>query len=420
MYVRHTYVYRTIACVVLCFSLGLPLSAADAAEEPELLESQLDAYLKQQQDEMAGLAAIILQKDRVIVRLEGFADIERQIPVDADTIFEWGSVSKLLVWISTLQLAESGKVDVEEDILSYLPSDFRTKSSFAKPVTLSNLMHHNAGYDDSFTDLFLNQQADVLSLRQVLEQADVRQVFPPGEVVSYSNYGSALAAYVVEEVSGMDYRDYVRKHIFDPLNMTKTAIDPALNDNHWVKEQRRRVQGYTSSRQLIKPNQLFIPLYPAGSTMGTAGDLQILLESLLAKGGGPLFTNKRTVDQLVTPSLMYPGTEIPRIASGLFYLPSESQHVFGHGGNTKAFSSAVYIDRNDQIGVLVLTNSQYDSVYTAGIPEIVFGKYVHSDIATDLEDASRWTGMYEPARVPDTVSVKCTDCLSEAVRNRAD
>lgn len=75
-------------------------------------------------------------------------------------------------------------------------------------------MNHSAGFDDSYTDLMLYDPVDVMTLKQALERADVQQVFLLEDVVAYSNYGSALAAYIVEMVSGMDYREYVKKKIF--------------------------------------------------------------------------------------------------------------------------------------------------------------------------------------------------------------
>ena len=253
-----------------------------------------------------------------------------------------------MIWISVLQLVESGKLDLETAIETYLPSDFRSKTKFEDPITLQHLMHHSAGFDDSVTDLMITGPTEKKSLRDVLEAADIKQVFPPGEVVAYSNYSSGLAAYIVEEISGLDYREYVREHIFEPLQMTKTAIDPDLADNEWVKEQRGEVQGYSTALQLIDPNFYSMPMYPAGSVMGTAPDLQKLLQALLAEDGAPLFKDEETIDLMFEPTLFYPETDIPRVANGLFYLPSKSQHVYGHGGNSKAFSSTFYLDRKEQ------------------------------------------------------------------------
>jgi CubicO group peptidase (beta-lactamase class C family) len=366
------------------------------ALEQQVLEEALSDYLNEHGEKAAGVAVIVVNEDEITYLMDGYADIKRQIPVDEETIFEWGSVSKLLVWISILQLEEAGRLDLDEDISTYLPQDFPL---YDRAITLQHLMNHTAGFDDSYTDLMILNPAGKMSLREVLEGADVQQVYTPGQVVAYSNYGASLAAYVVEEVSGMDFREYVQMHIFAPLHMTRTAIDAEQDDHQWVKEKRKKVQGYTGDLELIEPNNYVIPMYPAGSVMGVATDLQKLMQELLSGDGALLFQQSRTIDSLFQPSLYYPDTNVPRIANGLFFLPSQSGQVFGHGGNTRAFSSSFYMDRQTRTGVLVMTNMAYESTYTLGIPDIVFGEYKHKERPNTLEDSSKWEGIYEPARV---------------------
>ncbi|QUW23001.1 serine hydrolase [Sporosarcina sp. Marseille-Q4063] len=395
---RNSNLFKTFICFLLLWILFNPQSIT--ANEHADLESKLENYMIEHEGDVAGLATIVIDQDEVIYKMKGYSNIEEQVLVDEDTVFEWASVSKVLIWISVLQLVESGKLNLETDIETYLPDDFRSKTKFEDPITMQHLMHHAAGFDDSYTDLMIYGPTEKKSLREVLEEADIQQIFPPGDVVAYSNYGSGLAAYIVEEVSGLDYVEYVRKHIFEPLQMTKTAIDPELGDNEWVKEQRGEVQGYSNALQLIDPNFYSIPMYPVGSAMGTARDLQKLMQALLAEDGVPLFKDEKTIDFMFEPTLYYPDTNIPRAANGLFYLPSKSQHVYGHGGNSIAFSSSFYVDRKERTGVLVLANMKDESTFTLGIPEIIFGEYEHVENDVSLENSSGWEGIYEPARLP--------------------
>lgn len=398
---RDRKVVKTFICFLLLLILfGYNPPSTFSANEPIFSANKLEDYLEEHRKDIAGLAAIVIDKDEVIYKMKGYANIEKQIPVNEHTVFEWASVSKILIWISVLQLVEKSMLDLETDIETYLPNDFRTKKKFEDPITMRHLMHHSAGFDDSYTDLMIHRPTQKNALREVLEEADIKQIFPPGDVVAYSNYGSGLAAYIVEEVSGLDYREYVRNNIFEPLQMTKTAIDPEQDDNKWVREQRGEVQGYSDALQLIEPNLYSIPMYPIGSVMGTATDLQKLLQALLAEEGTPLFKDKRTIDIMFEPTLYYPETNIPRVANGLFYFPSKSQHVYGHGGNSKAFSSSFYVDRKERIGVIVLTNIKDESTFTSGIPEIIFGEYAHVENDVNLENSSQWNGIYEPARLP--------------------
>ncbi|WP_100372297.1 serine hydrolase domain-containing protein [Bacillus sp. FJAT-45037] len=400
---RDSKVFKSFICFLLLWILlGYNPPPTFSASEHIFSENKLENYLKENNNDIAGLAAIVIDEDEVIYKMEGYANIEEQILINENTVFEWASVSKILIWISVLQLIEKGELDLETDIKTYLPNDFRSKIKFEDSITMHHLMHHTAGFDDSFTDLMIHSPTNKNTLREVLEEADIKQIYPPGDVVAYSNYGSGLAAYIVEKISGLDYQEYIRKNIFEPLQMTKTAIDPEQDDNKWVKEQRGEVQGYSNARQLIEPNLYSIPMYPIGSAMGTASDLQKLLQVLLTEDGTPLFKDEKTIDIMFEPTLYYPETNIPRVANGLFYLPSKSHHVYGHSGNSKAFSSSFYVDRKERIGVLVLTNIKDESTFTSGIPEIIFGEYAHVENDVILETASQWNGIYEPARLPSS------------------
>ncbi len=371
-----------------------------SATDHQVLDDKLLDYMTEHVETTAGVATIVINGNKKIYKMQGYADKEQQTLVDEETIFEWGSISKILVWISVLQLMEQERLDLEEEINAYLPDNFRIKKSFEEPVTMKHLMNHTAGFDDSYTDLMIFHPNERTSLRKVLEEADIRQVFPPGEIVAYSNYGASLAAYIVEEISGLDYQEYVQKYIFKPLQMAQTAIDAEQEDNQWVKGQRKKVQGYNEDLQLIEQNQYVIPLYPSGSVIGTATDLQKLLLALLDEEGMLLFKNDLTIDFLFQPSLYYPESNIPRIANGLFFLPAKSGQVFGHGGNTIAFSSSFYVNRQEHLGVLVLTNKANETTFTLGIPNIVFGEFEYKGNSSSLENSSEWQGIYEPARSP--------------------
>ena len=76
----------------------------------------------------------------------GKSDIENDISANEDTVYEWGSVSKLLVWTSAMQLYEQGKLDLNKDICSYLPEGFLSKLNYDTPITMTDLMNHSAGF----------------------------------------------------------------------------------------------------------------------------------------------------------------------------------------------------------------------------------------------------------------------------------
>lgn len=390
----------TIILLTICILLISLSQDALAHKETKDLKESIDQYIKQEGEKNNAVAIVVVQNDEPIVnKTFGYADIEQGYKTDENTVFEWASCSKILIWISVMQLVEEGLIDLDKDIAEYLPQDFNYPTSYEKPITMMHLMNHTAGFDDSYTDLVVYNPPLILTLRQVLEQADIIQQFSPGDIVAYSNYGAALAAYIVEVVSGIDYRDYVQNNILNPLEMNHTSIDPKLNDNLWVRSQRKKIQGYTEDGSLISPNSFVIPIYPAGSVVGTSTDFAKLLTVLLSKDGKPLFKNEHTINLMFQPTMYFPKSNIPRLAHGLMYLPSQGK-VYGHGGNSLAFSSSLYLDREKKLGVVVMTNQFGENYYCLGIPELVFGKPESTISEENLEDSNLWKGIYQPARMP--------------------
>lgn len=128
-------------------------------------------------------------------------------------MYEWGSISKLMVWVSVMQLVEEGKIDLKADIQRYLPEDFITNLRFDKPITMIDLMNHQAGFQDTYF-IQTPHKSELTSLEATLRTRQPKQVYAPVEHTAYSNWGAALAAYIVQRVSGMDYVSYVHDHIF--------------------------------------------------------------------------------------------------------------------------------------------------------------------------------------------------------------
>ena len=184
-------IFKTLICFLLLWILFGYNPQSTTANKHIVLEKELENFLVEHEGDIAGLATIVIDQDQMIYKMKGYSNIEEQILVNENTVFEWASVSKILIWISVLQLVETGKLDLETDIETYLPNDFRSKTKFEDPITMQHLMHHTAGFDDSYTDLMIHRPTKKNSLREVLEEADIKQIFPPDDVVAYSNYGSA-------------------------------------------------------------------------------------------------------------------------------------------------------------------------------------------------------------------------------------
>lgn len=107
-----------------------------------------------------------------------------------------------------------------------------------------HLMNHSASFQEDYTDLFVKDVDAYSNLEEAILEHQPEQIFEPGTMVAYSNWSTALAAYVVEQVSGMDYVEYVHANIFEPLGMEHSAIAVDLSDNEWVAEKRKELMSY--------------------------------------------------------------------------------------------------------------------------------------------------------------------------------
>src|SRR5262249_20574148 len=121
---------------------------------------------------------------------------------------------------------QAGRLDLNADVNTYLKA-FQVPATYPQPVTLQTLMDHTSGFEDRFIGVAADTAADVPPLGDFLAANMPARIRPPGEVYAYSNYGAALAGYIVAQVSGEPYAQYVQRHILDPLGMSHTtATEP--------------------------------------------------------------------------------------------------------------------------------------------------------------------------------------------------
>ena len=364
-----------ILTLLKIITLGLFQPATVLAEEAQKLPSGIERdqigqkiqdYVKEHEKTTAGMATAVFDKDGTIYQGNfGYMDKEKGVKADDDSVFEWGSVTKLTVWLSVMQLWEQGKINLEEDIRTYLPEGFLKNLRYDKPITMLDLMNHQAGFDE--TTFYMRSDK---SIAEILKEQQPIQSFEPGTVTAYSNYGAGLAALIVERISGQTFADYAHEHIFKPLGMDKTAILPDLSDNSYVQKKRQETKGYDTKGNLLSKDHFITSIYPTGAATGTFKDLEKFAQALLARK--TLFERPETWNTLYTVSSTYPDTDIIRNAHG-FWANEYGTTVLGHGGNTAGSTSRIMLDLEHGIGYVVMTNQGAEQNYNFQMPELVFG-----------------------------------------------
>lgn len=305
---------KRILILLILVSTGfssIPVYATEIEKTPsgiplDKLEKEIDKYVSNYIGESTPGASITVVKDGEIFFSKGYgyANIEEKILVDPQkTVFEYGSISKLFVWTAAMQLVEQGKLDLNADIKTYLPEDFTSKLTFEKPITMNQIMSHTAGFEDYHFDLIMPSPERIDSLEEVLLSHQPKQIYEPGSTIAYSNYATALAGYVIEQIVGKSFSDYEMEHIFLPLSMSTTSGDPTLAN---YSELENKAIGYLPKEngKFTKGNWSYVPLYPAGSVNGTAEDLAKFAIALMPTNthDSPLFSHKSTLDKMLTQS----------------------------------------------------------------------------------------------------------------------
>lgn len=386
-----------ISIIMISSTFSFQVQAADHKLPSGLpysdIEKTVDAFASEHEKTTAAASVAVFIPDRVLFsKAYGHIDMEHQIKSDSETVYEWGSITKMLTWVSVMQLKEQGKLDLDTDIRKYLPKNFLTKLTYDTPITMKNLMDHDAGWQEVPVDINLADAHRIKPLGETLRASEPMQIYKPGTVTAYSNWGAGLAGYIVERVSGMDFYQYVNKNIFQPLHMNHTSVHPTLDDNPWVKNKRLSEKGYTTDMKLITPNLYYTAFYPCGMAMGTISDLDTFGQALLSEGKCPLFQKEETLTELLQPTSYY-ATGYPENAHGL-WIENLDGSVLGHDGNMAAFSSNLLIDIKNHVGVVVMVNQSGEEDYIHGIPSLIF----HQESASGTRGSYTYAPYYEMAR----------------------
>ncbi len=374
-----------VCCLLLCFLLCIPAYGAENRLPSGIGYEEIDAairdYIKEHEASTAGLAwSVFDEKEELSAGFYGYEDRENQLPVDEETVFEWGSGTKILVWVSVMQLYDEGQLDLEADIRTYLPEGFLSNLRYDTPVTMLHLMNHTAGFQYGLADVNIKQAGLYANLEEAVSAHKPEQIYEPGTITAYSNWGTSLAAYIVERISGMEFADYVHEHIFAPLGMERSALYMDLSDNGWVQEKRKELQCYTSEGELMQDSFDYITLYPSGRCVSTFGDFKALARAVLTKD--PRIMSAEAWDTMFSPSDYFAGTELPKNYHGLWavYL---GVPAIGHIGRTGGSSCYLLVDPEHGVGSLFACNQGGDLVYTEGVRSLIYGDFQYEDFVEE-------------------------------------
>src|SRR5690554_639967 len=364
--------------VLICgFLLILSANLVSAASiEADDLEAFMDRIIVSQLDEnnIPGATLSVVKDGKTLLsKGYGFADLENRVPVDPDrSLFRPGSISKLFTWTAVMQLAEQGKIDLNADINNYLdfeiPEFISNRANYRKEsITMEHLMTHRPGFEDVMENLFVLSEEKMLSLEEYLNKNMPERVFPPGEIMAYSNYGAALAGYIVELISGQSFEEYVEENILYPLEMFNTTFRQPLPEE--LSAEMTGAYKFAGG-EYHKGGFEYISAVPAGAMSTTATDMTKFMIAHLQNGryGDLQILEEDTAQEMHRQHFTH-HPEINGMALGFIRETFNGEQVIYHNGGTMLFYSCLYLLPEHNTGLFVSysggTGNEYVQLFQA-------------------------------------------------------
>ena len=359
--------------------------------EPSGLAAFVDGAVAQEiaSRDVAGAVVTVVQDGRILFsRGYGFRDPDRTVPVDGlDTLVRPGSISKLFTWIALAQQVERGKVELDAPIGRYI--DFDVPTIGDRPIRVRDLFSHSPGLSD-VGDFIRRPPTLPEPYADWLKAHVPTAAWEPGTEVAYSNYGAALAGYVVERTSGEPFADYVERHVLQPLGMDSTTfrdpLPPAM--------QARMAAGFTleQGRYVGQPPEYISAIAPAGSLTSDGRDMARFMIAMLdpgPKGAGRVLSPASLA--LLKSDSRANAPDLPGMAHGFLVYREGGPRLIGHAGKTIDFSSDLVLSPETRTGVFIaMTGGQDSGKARTDLSNLIVGRLFPQ------RPAARWTGEAAP------------------------
>ena len=326
-----------------------------ARADYRLVVERLSQFIEREMaDKELPALSIALVDDQEIVWAQGFgyASVADSTPATAGTVYRVGSVSKLFTDVAVMQLVERREIDLDAPVTTYLPA-FTPENPFGDTITLRQLMSHRSGLvreppvGHYFDDTGPTLAATVASLNSTA------LVYAPGSRTKYSNAGVAAVGYVLEQLTGQPFPDYLRAAVLDPLGMNRSSFVPT------ERTRRSAATGYMwSYHGTSNPAPTFeLGMAPAGSMYAPVTDLAWFLTMIFAGGVGEGDTvlADTSLAQMFTPQF---ADEDDTTGFGLGFALGEldGHRKVGHGGAIYGFSTELAALPDQRLGAVAATS----------------------------------------------------------------
>jgi CubicO group peptidase (beta-lactamase class C family) len=340
-------VQRRLGVAVVVVAGIVHFSLFAYAQSPSSPKAEVAAYVQSEmrRQHIPGVSLLVSRSGQ-IVQAEGFglANVELQVPVKSETIFQSGSVGKQFTATAVMMLVEEGKIGLDDPLTKY----FAGAPASWKEVTVRELLSHTAGFGDYPEKFDFRKDWTEDELLKLVESIPL--AYPPGTKWEYSNLGYLTLGILIHRVTGEFYGDFLRQRIFQPLGMSTTRI---ISEADIVPN---RAAGYRLVKGELKNQEWVAP------KVNTTADGSLYFSVLdLAKWDAALYTEKllkrSSLEQMWTTAKLKNGQpNKDGYGFGWFIGERHGHREISHDGAWQGFETSIarYVD--DHLTVVVLTN----------------------------------------------------------------
>lgn len=362
-----------IVSAVLAFLLAIPAVAPRARPQAEKLENVDDVISSEMAAQHIPGLALSVMRDGAVIKAQGYgrANVELDVPVKPETIFQTGSVGKQFTATAVMMLVEEGKVSLDDPISKYLPG---TPAGWSA-IRVRHLLSHTSGVPDYETDSLKKGQEAFINLRKDYTEDELLRKFEtlplefaPGEKHSYSNTGYVLLGILIHKVTGKFYGDFLEERIFRPVGMGATRI---INEADIIPN---RAAGYRLVKGELKNQEWVSP------SLNTTADGALYTNVLdMAKWDAALYTEKllkrASLEQMWTPTRLNIG-KAADYGFGWRVRALNAHRIVEHGGAWQGFTTHIsrYVD--DKLTIVILTNLDSEHCDPTKIAHEVAATYI--------------------------------------------
>ncbi|MEY2478134.1 MAG: hypothetical protein QOG87_3449 [Actinomycetota bacterium] len=321
-------------------------------------EKQLQAQVSEVADELEvpGVSVGVYHAGQEHYAFHGVTSVENPLPVDAHTIFQFGSTGKTFTATAIMRLVDQGKVDLDAAARTYLPELKLKDPTVTERVTVLQLLNHTAGWSG---DILTNTgEGDDAVAKYVALLADAEQVSPLGSTVSYNNAALSVAGRIIEKITGQTYEAALRELLCEPLGM----------DNTWFFRDdimsRRFAMGHSQQPdgtiKVARPWGMTRGNAPAGGISANAADqvkwIRFHLGDGTAADGTPVLSEK-LLRQMQEPTVDMPGSALgDHVGVSWLLRDVDGVRIVAHGGTMIGQHSDFVMVPERDFGIALLTN----------------------------------------------------------------